>query len=178
MKKIIVLTIICLSVYVNSFSQQLTTIKDIATVTLPNNAEKLTKEKLAALKPKNGKVTAVSYEHSKGDSYKTKDFLVQLNAASIAPRPGFLEQLKMELDELYSFAQPRHYNTSIKRFMNHSAVITYYENPTDDKAYFFFSSYNRNGDSVVVGTLEFDKSNRATAEKDLDEIIKSIKFKK
>ncbi|WP_242926421.1 hypothetical protein [Pontibacter vulgaris] len=178
MKKIVILTIFGLLLYVNGFSQQQVTIHDIVTITLPDNAEKLTKEKLAALKPKNGETSPIVHEQSKGDSYKGENFLIQLNAAYTTPTPGFLEQQKREMDDLFSLSQPQVYSSSIKHFQNQSIVITNFEDAGRDKGYFLLRSYNKSGDSILVGTLEYDKGNKETAEKILEEILKSIKFKK
>lgn len=175
MKKILLITTIALLVYINTFGQQQTKIRDIVTVTMPKKSEKLSKEKLVALKRNNGKVFPVIHDEFKGESFKGQNFLVQLNAAPIVPKPDFLEQQKKEMDDLYSFAQI--YNTSIKRFHNYSAVVTNYEYVEDEKGYFIFKSYNKTGDIVLVGTLEYDKANKEAAEKDLEEMLKSIKFK-
>ena len=175
MKKAI-LTLISFLVFCNSFGQLQTTLHDIVTVTLPISVEKLTEEKLVALKPKNGKTSPIVYEQSKGESYQGRDFLIQLNASSIAPKPAILEQQKREMDDLFSLALPPVYNTYINRFQNHSAVITNYERDGDNKGYFIFKSYNNRGDSILVGTLEYGKGNKEAAEKVLDEMLKSIKF--
>lgn len=178
MKKIITLIIIGLLVYINGFSQQQATIQDVVTVTLPKNVDKLTKEKLAALKPNTGKSSPIVHENFKGQTYKRKDILIQLNAASVAPKPNYLEQKKEELDYLFSLFQPQVYSSSIKHLQNQSVVVANFEDAGKDKGYLLFRSYNRSGDSILVGTLEYDKGNKEAAEKTLDEMLKSIKFKK
>ncbi|MEJ8757702.1 hypothetical protein WG947_11875 [Pontibacter sp. H259] len=178
MKKIIALTILGLLVYMNVFSQQQATIHGVVTITLPKNVEKLTKEELVAQKPDKGKSSPIVLENFKGETYKLKDILIQLNAASIAPKPDLLVQQKKEIDDLYSFSQPQFYSTSIERLQNHSVLITNFDNPQDSKGYFIFKCYNKSGNSVLIGTLEYDQINKKVAQKNLNQIIQSIKFKK
>ncbi len=178
MLKIIILTIIGLLIYFDGFSQQQTTIHNVVTVTLPKNVEKLTKEKLAALKPNKGKSSPIAHEHFKGETYRGKSILIQLNAAFTVPKPNFLEKKKEETDYLLSLSQPQVYSSSIKHFQNQSVVVANFEDAGKDKGYLLFRSYNRSGDSILVGTLEYEKGKKKEAEKTLDEILKSVKFKK
>ncbi|GAB3194220.1 hypothetical protein ABID22_000292 [Pontibacter aydingkolensis] len=175
MKKAI-LTLISFLVYFNSFGQQQTTIHDIVTITLPNKVEKLTEEKLTALKPSEGKSSPISHEHFNGETYKGKDILIQLNAGSITPKPNYLEQEKRGIDYLFSLSQPQVYSSSIKHYQNQSVVVANFEDAGKDKGYFLIRSYNKTGDSILVGTLEYDKDKKEAAEKALDEMLKSIKF--
>lgn len=177
MKKIHLIILIGLLVSINSYGQQQVTIQDIVTLNLTKNTKKLKKDELAALESEDGKTSPIVYEQFKGESYKAEGFLVQLNAASVAARPDFLEQQKREMDDLFSLAQPQVYNTLIKRFQNYAAVITHYEYSTEGKGYFIFKSYNNTGDSVLVGTIEYGKGNKEVAEEALNEILNSIKFK-
>jgi hypothetical protein len=176
--KTALITLFSFLIFFNSYGQQQATIHNIVTVTLPKNVEKLTAEKLAALKPKNGKTSPISHEQSKGDSYKGKNFLIQLNAASTTPKPNYLEQEKREMDDLFSLSQPQVYSSSIKHFQNHSVVITNYERGGDNKGYFLFKSYNNRGDSILVGILEYNKGNIEVAGKTLDDMLTSIVYLK
>jgi hypothetical protein len=178
MKKIVILTIFGMLLYVNGFSQQQVTIKNIANVTLPKNAEKLTKEKLAVLKPNKGKSSPIVHENFKGETYRGKDILIQINAGSLVPKPNFLEQMKEETDYLLSLSQPQVYSSSIMRLQNQSLVVANFEYADSDKGYLLFRSYNRSGDSILVGTLEYDKGNKEATEKALDEMLKNVKFTK
>jgi hypothetical protein len=172
------LTLFSFLIFFNSFGQEQTTIHKIVTVTLPKNVEKLTEEKLYALKPSEGKSSPISHEHFNGETYKGEDFLIQLNAGSIAPKPNYLEQEKSGIDYLFSLSQPQVYSSSIKHFRNQSVVVANFEDAGKDKGYFLIRSYNKTGDSILVGTLEYSKGNVEVAEKTLNDMLTSIKFLK
>ena len=171
-------TLFSFLIFLNSFGQQQTTIHNVVTITLPKNVEKLTEEKLYALKPGEGKSSPISHEYFNGETYKGKDILIQLNAGSIEPKPNYLEQEKRGIDYLFSLSQPQVYSSSIKHFRNQSVVVANFEDAGKDKGYFLIRSYNKTGDSILVGTLEYSKGKREAAEKALDNMLTSIKFLK
>ncbi len=96
----------------------------------------------------------------------------------MAPKPNYLEQEKKGVDYLFSLSQPQMYSSSIKHFQNQSVVVANFEDAGKDEGYYLIRSYNKTGDSILVGTLEYNKSNKEVAGKTLDDMLTSIVFLK
>ena len=158
---------------------QQTPLSDIVNITLPKGAEKLTKEKLRATTISDAINSGIDTKKGKGDFYKTNSILMQLNGGYVPVKIDYLEQLQGGLEAMYSLSGdlPPDYKSEIKAINNYRVLVVQYD-ARENFSYYRFFSVSNTLSSGLNGVIEFKTSEKSKATAILNEMLKSIKYKK
>ena len=178
MKKLNLMIIGLISCFCSIAQQKL--VNDIVNINLPKGAEKITNDQLQNfMKGKTGYFQKYRIK-SKGDIYRLKGMIIQLNAFHKSPSQT-LEDTKKSIDWMTHMdgqKTPSDYTSEIKNINNYKVLITHYA--AQDYASFHFYSVNNTNTAILNGSLEYDKTdknNKDKAEKALEQMLKSMTFK-
>ena len=164
--------------YCLSAMGQQTPLSDIVNITLPKGAEKLTKEKLRVTTISDAINSGIDTKKGKGDFYKINSILMQLNGGYVPVKIDYIEQLQGGLKAMSSLSGdlPPNYKSEIKAINNYRVLVVQYDSESLH-VYRFFAANNTHT-NALNGIMEFNISEKDKETANLDEMLKSIKFKK
>lgn len=157
-------------------------LSELVEIKLPKEAEKLKDQQLESLvKSKKEYSKKLKTKSEKISTYKINTMLLQLNGASGPVPADYLENLKNNLTDLSRGIDGRlspSFNLEIKSINNYKVLINHME--SHNSASYKFFLINNSNTALLNGILDYDKSdkpNKDKANKTLDDLLKSIKFK-
>ena len=164
-----------------SMGQQ-TILSDVINITLPKNAEKLTKEKLKLTDQPSAHISykriPVIDKNGKGEYYNVNGIFMRLNVGYGNTLQDYLEDTQAVFKDMagLSGSLPPNYHSQIKNINNFKVLIIYKDESENVGSYSFFS-VNNPKTSAFNGIMEFNKPQKNKATAILDEMLKSVTFK-
>lgn len=181
MKKAVILSIFIINSII-CLGQNKTPLDNNATIDLPNESQKISKEQGLAHMQRIFKGNKTSNGSTRNDSffmsdpkhaYKVGDILISLVTYNNAVPQDHLLKTKKSFDELFSANKT--FNSVIKNVNNNPTLIfNYVSNETN---YYYFFVHNQNYTKALNGKMAFESKDAKKAEALLNQILKSIAFK-
>lgn len=153
-------------------------LNDVVEIKLPKEVRKLAKENWATLSKSSSKKSEIDIKFEAGDFYELEGIKIILNSAIGSTPANHLEESKRGGDALYHLdgsPLPPGYSSTIKALNNYKVLLTSYKRK--DYSYIHLLCVDNAHTAALAGVFEFEESNRAKAESELDKMLKSLKFK-
>ncbi|SMO72379.1 hypothetical protein [Solitalea koreensis] len=177
MKKISILIVgifLCLS----SFGQ-VVPLNDVINFTPFKKMEKIDRGQLKQMDRTKVKFPTINIEHSSGEFYKlSSTCLLQLNGMMSETTDNYLNKLKKGFDASHSWSSDPGYTSVIKTYNNYQVLIINRAYTEQFISHYSFFCVSNTKVCCLNGKLEYNSADKEQAAVMLDELLKSIRFKK